>query len=142
MHTRLLYLVQLRSNVTFKDEKALERQCQYTALFNGLSHSFFFLVGYDSSVNPSIANSFATAAYRFGHSLLVGTFKRYDKRFNNLQDLKLSEVSELKTKLHFHEPANILLSMFSFLTCPSKLHCKVHKRFYQLFHLLLSNISK
>ena len=35
--------------------------------------------GYDSGVNPGIANEFSTAAYRFGHSALTPYLARYDE---------------------------------------------------------------
>ena len=34
--------------------------------------------GYDSSVNPNIANAFSTAAYRFGHTMLSSELLRLD----------------------------------------------------------------
>ena len=37
---------------------------------------------YNANVNPGILNSFATAAFRFGHSLIRPTFDRLDKGFN------------------------------------------------------------
>lgn len=33
---------------------------------------------YDQNVNPNIANSFSTAAFRFGHSMAQPTLVRYD----------------------------------------------------------------
>jgi peroxidase len=40
--------------------------------------------GYNSSVNPSIPNSYATAAFRYGHSLIRPEFGRLDERYNSL----------------------------------------------------------
>jgi len=38
--------------------------------------------GYKKRVNPSIANEFSAAAYRFGHSMLSATLLRYNKAGN------------------------------------------------------------
>ncbi len=36
-----------------------------------------YYTGYDSSVNPAIANDFAASAFRFGHSLIIDDLFRY-----------------------------------------------------------------
>eukprot|EP00058_Branchiostoma_floridae_P017595 XP_002603084.1 hypothetical protein BRAFLDRAFT_116966 [Branchiostoma floridae] len=46
-----------------------------------LAQSGFFS-GYEPHVNPTISNVFATAAYRFGHSLVQNVLDRYDPDFN------------------------------------------------------------
>ncbi|XP_018359587.1 PREDICTED: uncharacterized protein LOC108758877 [Trachymyrmex cornetzi] len=51
-------------------------------------HKKDYYKGYDPTVNPTIANSFSTAAYRFGHSLVQRSFIRFDSDhrpiFNNV----------------------------------------------------------
>ena len=56
---------------------------------------------YDSSVDPSIHNSFATAAYRFGHSLIQGLIKM-------LSPTTLIEEDQFQLRDHFFNPEKYL----------------------------------
>lgn len=47
-----------------------------------------FFQGYDTRVNPAIANSFAAAAYRFGHSMVQNTFVRTNNDHRPLPNSK------------------------------------------------------
>ena len=38
---------------------------------------------YNPNANPSVLNEFATAAFRFGHSMINGMFKLVSQRRNN-----------------------------------------------------------
>lgn len=49
-----------------------------------------FYKSYDPRVNPAIANSFATAAYRFGHSMIPNTFIRTNSDHVPLKNSKLN----------------------------------------------------
>ena len=69
-----------------------------------LSEGYFN--GYDEKCNPTILNEFATASFRFGHSLLKPTFKRMDNKYSEKgSDLKLADMFFNPDKLH--EPGMI-----------------------------------
>ena len=49
--------------------------------------------GYDEHMNPNIANVFATAAFRFGHSQIQGFLNMKDNNFHTKQVVPLDMVS-------------------------------------------------
>ena len=48
--------------------------------------------GYDETVDASISNVFASAAYRMGHSMLQGTVKLLDASGNAMEEVPLHEI--------------------------------------------------
>ncbi|XP_071078861.1 salivary peroxidase/catechol oxidase-like isoform X2 [Haliotis cracherodii] len=46
---------------------------------------------YNASIDASIRNAFATAAYRFGHSMIRSFFSRPNRRFRGKKDLQLRD---------------------------------------------------
>ncbi|XP_019636936.1 PREDICTED: thyroid peroxidase-like [Branchiostoma belcheri] len=61
-----------------------------------------YFSGYDASVNPTISNVFATAAYRFGHSLVYNLLLRYAPDFNE------ASACPIRLAFAFFNPTHIL----------------------------------
>ncbi|XP_078684312.1 uncharacterized protein LOC144917857 [Branchiostoma floridae x Branchiostoma belcheri] len=61
-----------------------------------------FYSGYNRYENPTISNVFATAAYRFGHSLVDNHFLRYDPDFNE------ASVCPIRLAFSFFNPSPVL----------------------------------
>lgn len=60
--------------------------------------------GYDSSVNPQISNTFATAAYRLGHTMLSPTLLRLDESGDEI------DAGHLQLRDAFFQPQNVVES--------------------------------
>lgn len=58
-----------------------------------LSTSLCFSSGYDEDVNPTVTNSFATAAFRFGHTLIQGFVHTMDNDYKTNSVMPISDVS-------------------------------------------------
>ncbi|XP_019647170.1 PREDICTED: myeloperoxidase-like [Branchiostoma belcheri] len=72
------------------------------AFYLSLTPNGQFYSGYNRYENPTISNVFATAAYRFGHSLVDNHFLRYDPDFNE------ASVCPIRLAFSFFNPSPVL----------------------------------
>ena len=62
----------LPQHITYNEWLPIVLGSEYMAELDILPVSYGYNNKYDPKINPSIVNSFATAAFRFGHSLVQG----------------------------------------------------------------------
>lgn len=66
-------------HVTYREFLPVILGKEVSRLFNLELETSGFYKGYDPGVNPTVANEFSAAAFRFGHSLIQGSYMRADR---------------------------------------------------------------
>ncbi|XP_043472374.1 chorion peroxidase-like [Leptopilina heterotoma] len=73
---------------------------------------------YDSTTNPNVINEFATAAFRFGHSLVQPIFARFDK--NNKPLFSNVSIHEEFVNHHLHSEGSLERIILGLVNQPSQ----------------------
>lgn len=81
-------VVAILQHITYREFLPLVLGHEVTSLFGLNLEKKGFYSNYKPRINPSIANSFATAAFRFGHSLVQSSFIRFDVKHRPLFNSK------------------------------------------------------
>uniref|UniRef100_A0A336MLM4 CSON003533 protein n=1 Tax=Culicoides sonorensis TaxID=179676 RepID=A0A336MLM4_CULSO len=82
-------------HITFREFLPLVLGREVMRLFDLELRPTGYYEGYDSSVNPTIANGFSGAAFRFGHSMVQSTIMRSDRNNNFIKNnVSLHEESD------------------------------------------------
>lgn len=66
-------------HITYREFLPIILGKEVSRLFNLELDTSGFYKGYDPGVNPTVANEFSAAAFRFGHSLIQGSYMRADR---------------------------------------------------------------
>lgn len=73
-------------HITFREFLPLVLGKPVCELFDLVVLNNGYFKGYDPRVNPTVANSFGASAFRFGHSLVQGSFMRADRNHRIMQN--------------------------------------------------------
>jgi hypothetical protein len=73
-------------HITYREFLPMVLGKEVTRLFDLELKTEGYYGGYDPRVNPTVANSFGAAAFRFGHSLVQGSFIRCDRNHRVLDN--------------------------------------------------------
>lgn len=83
-------------HITYREFLPLVLGREVVRLFDLELRSSGYYNGYDISINPTVANSFSAAAFRFGHSMVQSTIMRSDRNNNFIKNnVSLHEEAEL-----------------------------------------------
>lgn len=75
-------------HITYREFLPLVLGKEVCKLFDLMVRQSDYYENYDSRVNPTVANSFGAAAFRFGHSLVQGSLLRCDRNHRVLENSK------------------------------------------------------
>lgn len=75
-------------HITYREFLPLVLGREVCKLFDLELHSTGYYTQYDVRANPTVANSFAAAAFRFGHSLIQNTYMRSTRNYEFLDNSK------------------------------------------------------
>ena len=97
--------------------------------------------GYNSSVDVTIANGFATAAYRFGHSQIMPFFSRLDSNYNQLPIGPLLLQNAFFTPFRILEEGGIDPLIRGLISTPVKLRISTQAMNNNLTEALFAQVS-
>ncbi len=83
-------------------------------------------------VDPTIANEFATAAYRFGHTLVNGFVRRFNSHHQMIDEIPLSRVIFRPIEAYNQQMGGIDTLIMGFLLTPAA-------KFDSMFNDILRN---
>ncbi|XP_076043152.1 salivary peroxidase/catechol oxidase-like isoform X2 [Oratosquilla oratoria] len=88
--TRRIVAAQMQ-HITYNEYLPIILGRSFIETFGLITKKSGYSTSYNSSVNPSITNAFATAAFRYGHTLIADSFEAYTQFGRKLDQLELSK---------------------------------------------------
>ncbi|XP_068084341.1 thyroid peroxidase [Anabrus simplex] len=103
-------VIAMMQHITYHEFLPLVLGPDVVKLFNLVLSKRGYYDGYDIKVNPTAANAFGTAAFRFGHSLVQHHLMRCDRSHNELPvNMSLHEELTIPSNLHHEGSVDKLL---------------------------------